>query len=97
MASTAFARIARVRLVTSSAARFRPTVRVAQILKPTTFSIATAQWAAAGHDIDAHDPHHEESFEEFTARYDCFSCISHMSANGQRRVSDTLATCLKTA
>ncbi|KAK6430234.1 Cytochrome c oxidase subunit 6 [Oleoguttula sp. CCFEE 5521] len=32
------------------------------------FAVQTRRLAAA--DIDAHDPHHEESFEEFTARYE---------------------------
>ncbi|KAG9637902.1 COX5A-domain-containing protein, partial [Aureobasidium melanogenum] len=31
-----------------------------------TFSVASVKRA----DVDAHDPHHEESFEEFTARYE---------------------------
>jgi hypothetical protein len=31
------------------------------------FALSARRTAAA--DVDAHDPHHEESFEEFTARY----------------------------
>lgn len=67
MSSAAFARIARARLLSQSSYRLRPTsaTRIAAI-KPSSFSTASSVRMPAG---DPHDPHHEESFEEFTARY----------------------------
>jgi cytochrome c oxidase subunit 5a len=39
---------------------------VQQPVQRAAFSVSAGRLAG---DIDAHDPHHEESFEEFTARY----------------------------
>jgi hypothetical protein len=36
------------------------------------FSVSAGRFAG---DVDAHDPHHEESFEEFTARYAAFCVV----------------------
>lgn len=38
--------------------------RIQRLNQARTFSVASVKRA----DVDAHDPHHEESFEEFTAR-----------------------------
>jgi hypothetical protein len=45
------------------------------------FSVSAGRFAG---DVDAHDPHHEESFEEFTARYACFLCF--LGGEGRGRV-----------
>ena len=37
-----------------------------QPVQRAAFSVSAGRFAG---DVDAHDPHHEESFEEFTARY----------------------------
>jgi hypothetical protein len=42
---------------------------VQQPVQRAAFSVSAGRLAG---DIDAHDPHHEESFEEFTARYAWF-------------------------
>ena len=39
---------------------------VQQPVQRAAFSVSASKFAG---DVDAHDPHHEESFEEFTARY----------------------------
>ncbi|KAK5683345.1 Cytochrome c oxidase subunit 6 [Elasticomyces elasticus] len=69
MSSVAFARIARARLASTPICRVRPT-RV-QSVKPAA-CVSPFSTRSAGlrmPDADPHDPHHEESFEEFTARY----------------------------
>ncbi|CAK4016931.1 Cytochrome c oxidase subunit 6, mitochondrial [Lecanosticta acicola] len=68
MSSAVLARVARASLFTSQACRLRP-VRALPI---APFKTATAAFSSAGRRLaeDAHDPHHEESFEEFTARYE---------------------------
>lgn len=56
----------------ASRARVAPSFarRAALVQKPAfqraAFSSSASKLAG---DVDAHDPHHEESFEEFTARY----------------------------
>ncbi|KAK4920821.1 Cytochrome c oxidase subunit 6 [Elasticomyces elasticus] len=70
MSSVAFARIARARLASTPLCRVRPT-RV-QSVKPAA-CVSPFSTRSAGlrmPDADPHDPHHEESFEEFTARYE---------------------------
>ena len=63
MSSVAFARIARARLFNAHTLR---TIRPARVhLQPAAAGFASSSRRLA----DAHDPHHEESFEEFTARY----------------------------
>lgn len=45
--------------------------RVARIQTPARWALNTTRSFSASvrvADVDAHDPHHEESFEEFTAR-----------------------------
>ena len=74
MSSVAFARIARARLSCSSttspsAYRLRPTTRVQSVQPVWAASFSTRPSALRMPEGDAHDPHHEESFEEFTARY----------------------------
>jgi hypothetical protein len=47
----------------------RPAPRALFVQQPVqraAFSVSASKFAG---DVDAHDPHHEESFEEFTARY----------------------------
>ncbi|KAK3627143.1 Cytochrome c oxidase subunit 6 [Elasticomyces elasticus] len=70
MSSVAFARIARARLASTPICRVRPTrvqgVKPAACVSP--FSTRSAGLRMP--DADPHDPHHEESFEEFTARYE---------------------------
>ncbi|KAG9582439.1 COX5A-domain-containing protein, partial [Aureobasidium melanogenum] len=46
--------------------RIQVASRVQRLNQARTFSVASVKRA----DVDAHDPHHEESFEEFTARYE---------------------------
>lgn len=67
MSSALLARVARASFFNTHAARLRP-VRAIQVsqFKPATSAFSTASRKLADH--DAHDPHHEESFEEFTAR-----------------------------
>lgn len=66
MSSAAFARFAvRARTVARPACRVqKQTIR----LQPATCAFSTSTRKLAT-DTDPHDPHHEESFEEFTARY----------------------------
>ncbi|GAB7330714.1 hypothetical protein MBLNU13_g02269t1 [Cladosporium sp. NU13] len=48
----------------------RPAQRALFVQQPVqraAFSVSAGRFAG---DVDAHDPHHEESFEEFTARYE---------------------------
>ncbi|KAI5365533.1 Putative cytochrome c oxidase, subunit Va/VI [Septoria linicola] len=72
MSSSLLARVARASRFSTQSCRVRPMRSSFQVssFKPTTstntFSTATRKLA----DHDAHDPHHEESFEEFTARYE---------------------------
>ncbi|KAL1304166.1 hypothetical protein AAFC00_000593 [Neodothiora populina] len=50
-----------------------PQPRVARVQVPARCSLSqTRTFVASARlaDVDAHDPHHEESFEEFTARYE---------------------------
>ncbi|KAK3073293.1 Cytochrome c oxidase subunit 6 [Teratosphaeriaceae sp. CCFEE 6253] len=74
MSSAAFARIARARLTSAPLqCRLRPATRPqaqvqVQAVKPA--ACFSTRGSALRADIDAHDPHHEESFEEFTARYE---------------------------
>jgi len=44
--------------------RIQVASRIQRLNQARTFSVASIKRA----DVDAHDPHHEESFEEFTAR-----------------------------
>mgnify|MGYP007046489751 CR=1 FL=1 len=44
--------------------RIQVASRIQRLNQARTFSVASVKRA----DVDAHDPHHEESFEEFTAR-----------------------------
>jgi cytochrome c oxidase subunit 5a len=53
----------RARAVASFA---RPAPRAVFKQQRAAFSVSASKFAG---DVDAHDPHHEESFEEFTARY----------------------------
>jgi hypothetical protein len=50
----------------------RPAPRALFMKQRAAFSVSAGRFAG---DIDAHDPHREESFEEFTARYACFLCF----------------------
>ena len=62
MSSAAFARIARARLFQSHALRAAHPLRSARLAQPVaSFSSSCRRW---------NDAHHEESFEQFTARYD---------------------------
>ncbi|KAK0264878.1 Cytochrome c oxidase subunit 6 [Friedmanniomyces endolithicus] len=75
MSSVAFARIARARLccnptTSPSAYRLRPTTRVPSVQPVGAACFSTRPSALRMPEGDAHDPHHEESFEEFTARYE---------------------------
>ncbi|GAB7360576.1 hypothetical protein MBLNU230_g0460t1 [Neophaeotheca triangularis] len=67
MSSAAFARFAvRARTVARPACRVqKQTIR----LQPATCAFSTSTRKLAT-DTDPHDPHHEESFEDFTARYE---------------------------
>jgi len=68
MSTAALARVARASIFNAQACRLRA-VRGFQALQlPKTAAFSTASRRLA--DVDAHDPHHEESFEEFTARYE---------------------------
>ena len=65
MSAAAFVRSA-------SRARVAPFARRAFVQQKPVFQRAAFSSGAsrlASADVDAHDPHHEESFEEFTARY----------------------------
>eukprot|EP00918_Siedleckia_nematoides_P029361 GHVU01063315.1.p1 GENE.GHVU01063315.1~~GHVU01063315.1.p1 ORF type:complete len:184 (-),score=36.07 GHVU01063315.1:269-742(-) len=48
-------------------ARQAPRALFVQPVQRAAFSVSASKFAG---DVDAHDPHHEESFEEFTARYE---------------------------
>ncbi|KAF7194221.1 Cytochrome c oxidase subunit 6, mitochondrial [Pseudocercospora fuligena] len=71
MSSAVFARVARASRMSNTLRCARP-MRAVQLsqaqFKPATSAFSTASRKLADH--DAHDPHHEESFEEFTARYE---------------------------
>ncbi|TKX18316.1 cytochrome c oxidase subunit 6 [Elsinoe australis] len=75
MSPTAVFRLAaRSRCCSSAAARLSLATRATKTSQVFQMNargvrgfIASAKLAA---DVDAHDPHHEESFEEFTARYE---------------------------
>ncbi|KAK5120806.1 Cytochrome c oxidase subunit 6 [Meristemomyces frigidus] len=69
MSSVAFARIARARLLSQPSYRLRTTTRLAHV-KPTAACFSTTTGGLRMPAGDPHDPHHEESFEEFTARYE---------------------------
>jgi hypothetical protein len=47
------------------------------------FSVSAGRFAG---DVDAHDPHHEESFEEFTARYAAFLFWRFRGMRGREKV-----------
>lgn len=84
MSSAILARVARASLYNTQACRVRPmrAFQAAQ-LKPTTAAFSSASRRMAG-DPDPHDPHHEESFEEFTARYVSACVPSSADRNGSR-------------
>lgn len=68
MSSAVLSRVARASLAGAQACRVRPV----RALPAVHFRPAVSAFSTAGRklaDVDAHDPHHEESFEEFTARY----------------------------
>lgn len=65
MSSAAFARITRARLFNAHTLHLRP-VRTTRVQPAAGFATSTRRLLPEG---DAHDPHAEESFEEFTARY----------------------------
>lgn len=52
-------------------ARQAPRALFVQPVQRAAFSVSASKFAG---DVDAHDPHHEESFEEFTARYALILC-----------------------
>lgn len=59
-----------------------PTPRLARFQTPARFALSsqtTRSFSASVKvaDVDAHDPHHEESFEEFTARSDPSLLLHH--------------------
>jgi len=60
-------------------ARVTPFVRQAPralfVQQPVQRAAFSASTSRLGGDVDAHDPHHEESFEEFTARYALILCL----------------------
>jgi cytochrome c oxidase subunit 5a len=67
----------------------RPATRALFVQQPVqraAFSVSAGRFAG---DVDAHDPHHEESFEEFTARY----AVPASYCFGERResVEDAMA------
>ena len=55
--------------------RFQVASRVQRLNQARTFSVASVRLA----DHDAHDPHHEESFEDFTARSAIFLSLPTIS------------------
>ncbi|KAK6004397.1 hypothetical protein QM012_008259 [Aureobasidium pullulans] len=59
-----FLRIAARAVRAPAQPRIQVASRVQRLNQARTFSVASVKRA----DVDAHDPHHEESFEEFTAR-----------------------------
>ncbi|KAG9676660.1 COX5A-domain-containing protein, partial [Aureobasidium melanogenum] len=61
-----FLRIAARAVRAPAQPRLQVASRVQRLNQARTFSVASVKRA----DVDAHDPHHEESFEEFTARYE---------------------------
>ncbi|KAG9906314.1 COX5A-domain-containing protein, partial [Aureobasidium melanogenum] len=61
-----FLRIAARAVRAPAQPRIQVASRVQRLNQARTFSVASVKRA----DVDAHDPHHEESFEEFTARYE---------------------------
>ncbi|KAG8628267.1 hypothetical protein KVT40_004140 [Elsinoe batatas] len=72
MSATAVFRLAARSRCTVRAARFaiaRPST-TSQVFQSTKNVRGFAVSARMSADVDAHDPHHEESFEEFTARYE---------------------------
>jgi hypothetical protein len=73
MSSVAFARVARARLFTL---RTRLPVQ-----KQVITAGAAAGFATSSRKLSA-DPHAEESFEEFTARYDFPTTIAERKVNG---------------
>lgn len=85
MSSAVLARVARASLYNTQACRVRP-VRAFQAaqLKPATAAFSSASRRMAG-DPDPHDPHHEESFEEFTARYVSARASYSADRNGSRQ------------
>lgn len=89
MSAAAFVRSA-------SRARVAPFARRAFVQQKPVFQRAAFSSGAsrlASADVDAHDPHHEESFEEFTARYAdpvSFSreeVVEDAMGEGERRLS----------
>ncbi|KAH0293856.1 COX5A-domain-containing protein [Aureobasidium namibiae CBS 147.97] len=61
-----FLRIAARAVRAPAQPRIQVASRIQRLNQARTFSVASIKRA----DVDAHDPHHEESFEEFTARYE---------------------------
>ncbi|CAD0089999.1 unnamed protein product [Aureobasidium vineae] len=61
-----FLRIAARAVRAPAQPRIQVASRIQRLNQARTFSVASVKRA----DVDAHDPHHEESFEEFTARYE---------------------------
>ena len=59
-----FLRIAARAVRAPAQPRIQVASRIQRLNQARTFSVASVKRA----DVDAHDPHHEESFEEFTAR-----------------------------
>jgi hypothetical protein len=66
MSVSALIRSASRARVTPFARQAPRAIFVQQPVQRAAFSASTSRFAG---DVDAHDPHHEESFEEFTARY----------------------------
>lgn len=72
-------------------ARQAPRAAFAAPVQRAAFSVSASRFSG---DVDAHDPHHEESFEEFTARYaDLVLALlegngGRERCNGWRRVGD---------
>ena len=88
MSSAAIARVARARLFSlPSALR---TTRTNLVQQRTTMPVVRAPQAgfatSARKMTDAHDPHGEESFEEFSARYDFLSLRYILVESGKDKV-----------
>ena len=91
MSSAVLSRVARASLAGAQACRVRPV----RALPAVHFRPAVSAFSTAGRklaDVDAHDPHHEESFEEFTARY-----AKRKTETWSSPACTTSANCLKPA
>ena len=71
MSVSAFIRCASRARATPFARPAQRALFVQQPVQRAAFSVSAGRFAG---DVDAHDPHHEESFEEFTARYAVLCC-----------------------